>query len=173
MHDERAGDEGRIASLRQKVKQAFPPEKYDGTVTSYDPGPWTEELDEEQAPYETLTGRSWTEVSPRFLQNNPDAYLLLTPQAYAAFVAAWLNHSLENLGGENEVREFLIYTCSPPANSWQILSPLNPQQRATVRSLIAEFVERESNSFVREKAIKALARVDELLQAGKYIPYRG
>ncbi len=160
-------------ALREMVRQAFPTETYDGMVTRYDPGPWTEELDEEQALYETLKGRSWPDIPSDFLCHYPDAFCLLAPEALAAFIPAWLMYSLENLQGENEIREFLIYTFSPPGYSWEYLSPLTSQQRSTVRALLAEFAENEPNAFVREHAAKALARVDELLRAGKYVPYSG
>jgi hypothetical protein len=171
MSDERTRQDEQIALLRETVKKAFPAEKYSGAITQHDPGPWDEERDEEQALYETLKSKTWTETSPDFLQANPDAYLLLTPLAYRAFVAAWLNYSLEHMEGENEVREFLIYTCCPPGHCWEILSPLSPKQRGTVRALMSEFASRERSSSIREKAEKALARMDELIRAGEYVPW--
>ncbi len=160
-------------ALREMLRQAFPTETYDGMVTPYDPGPWTEELDEEQVLYETLKGRSWPDIPSDFLRHYPDAFCLLTPAALAAFFPAWLMYSLENMQGENTVREFLVYTFAPPGHSWEHLQPLALQQRWAVRALFAEFAENEPNAFVRAHAAKALARVDELLRAGKYVPYRG
>jgi hypothetical protein len=162
-----------IASLQEMIKEAFPPEKYTGAITQFDPGPWVEELDEEQVLYQTLKGKSWAEVSSDFIQAHPDSYLRLTHEAYTAFIAAWLNYSLEHMERDNQVREFLIYTCSPPGNCWDVLSPLNQEQRTTIRALMSEFVDRERSSFIREKAIRALARMDELLRAGKYVPWTG
>lgn len=172
MNDERTQDQ-QIARLRQAVEEAFPSGKYTGAITQYDPGPWTEELDEEKALFETLKDKTWLDISPDFLQAYPDAYLLLSPHAYTAFIAAWLRYSLERTRGENEVREFLIYTCSPPGHCWQILSPLNREQRATVRALMSEFANRERSGFIKEKAIKALARMDELIRVGKEVPWTG
>ncbi len=173
MGNERTLRDERVTALREMIKQTFPADRYAGPVTPYDPGPWAEELDEEQVLYETLKGRSWTEAPADFLQQYPDAYLMLTAEAFVAFLAAWLNYSLENMGGENEVREYLVYACSPPGESWKVLSPLNPRQRASVRALMAEFVENEQSGLIREKAVKALTRIDELLTAGKYVPYTG
>ncbi len=163
----------RCDALREMVRQAFPTEPYDGKVTRYDPGPWAEELDEEQALYETLKGRCWPDIPADFVRNYPDAFCLLTPEALAVFFPAWLMYSLENMQGENEVRELLIYTFAPPGHSWQHLQPLTSQQRSAVRALIAEFADNEANAFVRAHAAKALARVDELLRAGQYVPYGG
>ena len=171
MTDEHTQHDPEIARLREMVKAAFPPEKYTGAITQYDPGPWDEDLDEEQDLYETLRDKVWPEASTSFLRAHPDSYLHLTQHAYAAFIAAWLCYSLEHMEGENEVREFLIYTCSPPGHCWKVLSPLNSQQRATVRALMAEFVNREKSGFVREKATKALARMDELIRAGRETPW--
>lgn len=173
MNDERTLQAQQIARLRETIEEAFPAEKYTGAITRYDPGPWAEELDEEKVLFETLKGKTWNEASPDFLQAYPDAYLLLTPDAYTAFIAAWLRYALERMEGENEVREFLIYTCSPPGHCWQILSPLNREQRSTVRALMSEFANRERRRLIREKAIKALARMDELIRAGKEVPWTG
>ncbi len=159
--------------LRQIVRQAFPVKTYDGVVTPYDPGPWAEELYEEQALYETLKGRSWTDITSDFLRHYPDGFCRLTPAALAAFFPAWLMYSLENMQGENEVRHLLIYTFAPPGHSWEHLEPLTSEQRSAVRALFAEFAENEASPLVRAHAAKALARVDELLRAGKYVPYRG
>ena len=173
MNDERTRQDPQIACLRQTVEEAFPAEKYTGAITQYDPGPWTEELDEEKAIFETLKDKTWLDISPDFLQAYPDAYLLLSPHAYTVFIAAWLRYSLEQMEGENKVREFLIYTCSPPGHCWKILSPLSREQRATVRALMSEFANRERSGYIREKAMKALARTDELIRAGKEVHWMG
>jgi len=160
-----------ISRLRDAIDKTFPAERFTGAITKFDPGAWTEDLDEEEALHKALKDRTWSDVSPDFLKANPDAYLRLTPQAYTAFIAAWLSYSLEHMEGANEIREFLIYTCSPPGHSWEILAPLNKGQREIVRALILKFATSEPNSFVRGKAIKALARVNELIKAGQYVPW--
>jgi len=162
-----------MSRLRDTVREAFPSERYTGPITQHDPGPWTEEADEEQALYETLNGTMWTEISSDFLKAHPDIYLRLTPRAYTAFIAAWLNYSLEHMEGENTVREFLVYTCSPPGHCWEVLSPLNPAQRAVVRALMSEVASGEINGKIKENARRALARMDELIPAGHYVPWGG
>jgi len=62
-----------ITSLQEMIKEAFPQEKYTGAITQFDPGPWVEELDEEQVLYQTLKGKSWAEVSSDFIQAHPDS----------------------------------------------------------------------------------------------------
>lgn len=173
VNDERAHQDHQRGHLYEMIEQAFPAEKYAGAITQYDPGPWAEELDEERALFDTLKDKTWLDTSPAFLSAYPDAYLLLTRHAYTAFIAAWLRHSLERMQGENQVRELLIYTCSPPGHCWKILSPLNREQRATISALMSEFANRERNGFIKEKAIKALARMDELIAAGKDVPWTG
>jgi len=171
VNDARIHQDQQGARLCRMVEEAFPAERYTGAITQYDPGPWAEELDEERALFETLKDKTWLDTSPDFLEAYPDASLLLTPHAYTAFIAAWLRYSLERMEGENEVREFLIYACCPPGHAWKFLSPLNREQRATIRTLMSEFANRERSGFIREKAIKALARIDELIRAGKEVPW--
>ena len=165
-------DDARINALRERIRRAFPASPYHGAITPGDDAhPWPEELDDEKFLYDALKDRSWTDVSSDFVYQFHGEWILLTPEAYAAFIPAWLTRSLDNMEGKNLVRDFLVYPCSPPGISWKLLSPLNAEQRSVFRDLVAEFAERERSRFVREQAIKALARIDELLAAGHYVPY--
>jgi len=55
--------------------------------------------------------------------------------------------SLENMEGENEVRDFVVYAFSPIHERYALIEEihlnriksLNPQQRLTLRSLMTEF----------------------------------
>ena len=44
-----------------------------------------------------------------------------------------------------------------------MLRPLTPEQRSTVGSVLAEFVEREPSEFIRGHAAKAVQLIDNLL----------
>src|SRR5579859_5624382 len=106
------GLEQRLSALREAIRHSFPAEPYMGKVTHSD-GAWTPELDDDQALYEALHGCRWTEVPSDIVRNQPDGFLLLTDEAFVAFLPAWLLRSLENPFGENEVRSFVIYSFSP------------------------------------------------------------
>ena len=155
--------DGRTAALREAIRRSFPAERYTGKVTPHD-GEWLPELTEENAIlddhmflYEALNGRRWTEVPTQLLRNQPDGYVLLTDEAFTAFLPAWLMHSLEGMDAKNEVRDFLVYTFSSTLSQFRVL---NPEQQLTVRSLLAEFAERESSPYVKKLAFQALALID-------------
>jgi len=101
----------------------------------------------------------WTEVPRNLLFRHPDGYVLLTDQAFVAFLPAWLMCSLEGMDEENEVRNFLAYAFSNTLRQFQIL---NPEQRVTVRSILAEFVERGTGSSVRNLLTKTIVFIDDL-----------
>jgi hypothetical protein len=148
--------------LREAIRRSFPAEIYTGKVTPND-GEWLPELTEENAIldddmflYEGLNGRRWTEVPTQLLQTHLDGYVLLTDQAFTAFLPAWLMYSLENMDGENEVRNFLVYAFSYTLRQFRVL---DPEQKGIVRSLLAEFAERGTSRFVKKLAVEALALI--------------
>lgn len=172
LHQERP----RIRALREAIRRSFPAVPYEGKVTPHD-GEWLPELTEENAIldddkflYEGLKGRKWTEIPRQLLNDLPDDLPLLTDGAFVAFLAAWLLQSLENLEGNNDVRNFLVYNFSPntemvPDMTWfkkSRIRILNSHQRLVVRSLLVEFTERESSEFVKKRAAKAVELIDSL-----------
>ena len=160
----------RISELRELVRLAFPAEAYTGRITQHDEKLDDPEFDEERALYEALNGRKWTDVPRTLLDSQPDGYVLLTDKAFAAFLAAWLMRSLENIDAENEVRDFVVYAFSPkhdmvPDTTEFILRRLgclSPEQRATLHSLLMEFAERDPSAFRRKLASQAVALFDSL-----------
>ena len=135
-------EDQRIIALRDAVRRAFPEVTYTGKVTRHD-GAWLPELTEENAIhdddmflYEGLTGKKWTEVPEKLLDAFPGDFVLLTDEALVAFLAAWLTRSLDNIDGENPVREFSVYAFSPGESSTAdlkigLLRALNTEQRST------------------------------------------
>jgi hypothetical protein len=166
----------RIAVLQDAIRAAFPAVAYTGAITRHD-GTWLPELTEENAipdddkfVYEALVNRSWIDVSRKFLDDEPDGFVLLTSEALPAFLAAWLMRSLDEPGGENKVREFLVYAFSPSpsyaadnnAYTASLIKSLNPSQRFVVRSLLAEFCDSEVSGFIRASAHEAVRFLDGL-----------
>jgi hypothetical protein len=166
-------EDERITALRDAIRRAFPEVTYTGKVTRHD-GAWLPELTEENAIhdddmflYEGLTGKKWTEISKQLLHDFPDGFVLLTDEALVAFLAAWLIRSLDHIDGENPVREFFVYAFSPGESSTadlkiSLLRALNTEQRSAVRSLLAEFAQREPSEFIREHAASAVQMLDSL-----------
>jgi archaeosine-15-forming tRNA-guanine transglycosylase len=67
--------------------------------------------------------------------------------------------SLEDMDEENEVRNFLAYAFGNTLRQFQLL---NPEQRVTVRSILAEFTQRGTGSFVRDLFSKTIVFIDSL-----------
>lgn len=155
----------RILVLREMVRRAFPADPYFGNVTNYDKDlqqeltEKNEALDEDQDLYRMLRGRGWTEIPKYFLYSHPDGYVLLSEDAFSAFLPAWLLRALDNVEAEDEVRNFLVYAFS---NTAQQLRHLNQEQRRTVRALLAEFAGRGTEAPVRKLIPQAIEYLDRL-----------
>lgn len=164
------GPSGRIAELRESIRRTFPAEICTQSITPCDGTLDDPDLDEEKYLYESLKGLKWTEVPQQVLTNQPDGYMLLTAEAFKLFLAAWLIRSLDNIDGENKVRDFVVYAFSPkhdmvPDTTDFILhrlQALSPEQRDALHSLMLEFAERESSAFQRKLAAEAVALIDSL-----------
>jgi hypothetical protein len=160
--DSAQGRDEKTVALRESIQRSFCAEPYAGRITRFDGkyDPDNEEtavLDDDQALYEALNGRRWTEVPIQLLHNYPDGYVLLTDEAFLAFLPAWLMHSLERIDEENEVRNFVVYSFSSTMRQFRVL---NPEQQHTVRSILVEFTERGTGQSVRKLATEAVALID-------------
>jgi hypothetical protein len=168
-------NKSRVVALQGDILRAFPDVTYTGKVTRFD-GAWLPDLTEENALldddkflYEELYGRKWSDVSQEFVRKMPGEFVLLTKQALVAFLAAWLMCSLEDMNGENSVREGLVFTFAPGEDPRLTdfvrdqLQALNSEQRSVVRSLLAEFSRSEGSEFVRERASQAVKLIDNLM----------
>lgn len=149
----------RAADLQKEIRKYFPVEHFEGKITPYD-GAFTPELDGDKDLYEMAAGKLWTDVPAEFLRANPDAFLLLTDEAFGAFFPAWLQASLENAHGENVVREFLIYSFGPNSNRQHRLQLLSSEQRIVLRSMMSLFAECENSRFLRQHAAESVAFMD-------------
>jgi hypothetical protein len=94
------------------ILRAFLPEAYYGTIVADgDNGPWTPELGD-QGLYLTLKHQRWTDTPIEFLARHPGDFVLLTAEAFAAFLPAWLLVSLDN---ESQGAERVADTYAPDA----------------------------------------------------------
>lgn len=167
-------DDQQLRDLKTAILRAFPDVVFEGKVTRHDRA-WVPELTEENAIhdddmflYEALKGHKWRDIPRQFLYDMPDGFVLLTNEALIAFMGAWLMCSVENLTGENGVREHFIYTFGRKEDGQSkdftigLLRAFNPEQFAVLRLLLAEFSKRESSNFVREHAHNALKLIESL-----------
>ena len=169
-----------LIDLQNAILHAFPDVIFDGQITRHD-GEWPDEVTEETAIYEGqvmygdemllyegLKGHKWSDIPREFLYGMTNDYVLLTSEALVAFIAAWLMCSLDDLAGENLVRDLFIYTFSSNKDEQSrdftisLLRAFNPEQLAVLRLLLGEFSESESSSFVREYARNAVKFIDSL-----------
>ncbi len=168
-------DDKQVIALQDAIQRAFPAIPYTGKVTRCD-GAWLPELTEENAIhdddkflFEALKNRKWTDVPEKFVYEMPGEFVLLTDEALRAFLAAWLVRSLDNIAGENVVREYVVYAFSPsgvtPTTDFTInqLRALNPEQRSVLRALLAEFALDEPSEFIRKRAEDAVELIDSLI----------
>jgi hypothetical protein len=160
----------RASELREMIRRAFPAETYDGLITPYDDKLDHPDFDDEKELYEELKGKKWTEVQKELLDSQPDGYVVLTDGAFSAFIAAWLMRSLENIDGENQVRDYVVYAFEPkrdmvPDTTLLVLHrlrALSAPQRDVLHSLLTEFAESDPSQFQRRLALEAVALLESL-----------
>jgi hypothetical protein len=141
--------------LRDNIIAAFPGSVFSGPITRVD-GRTDEALEEEQALYNALRARKWSDIEGSFVSSNVDGIALLTDQAFAAFLPAWLIAALD----ENEVREMLVYFFSPSAHEPsesrdRRIEQLTLPQKKVLRAFLTYCFEVEDSEFVKEHARSA------------------
>jgi hypothetical protein len=55
-----------------------------------------------------LAGKEWTGLQRAYIDPNYDDYVLMSPSAVQAFLAAWLYRGIDDLGGSNHIRSGLL-----------------------------------------------------------------
>ncbi len=148
-----------IASLLATLRGAFPDDIFAGPVTA-DVGPEDEDREEELTLGSELAGKKWSEVPAALVKVYPDGMALLTDQAFAAFLPAWLAVAL----GDGEVREMLAYHFSPAVHgpserSDRRIRQLTPSQREALIAFFAHCADVEHSKFVKAHAQHALRYV--------------
>ena len=168
-----------LTDLKNAILRAFPDIVFECKITPQD-GEWPNDLTEnaiyegqviygdEKILYEGLKGHKWSDISRQFIEGMAIDFVLLTSEALVAFIAAWLMRSLENLAGQNDVREYFIHTFGGKKEGQSkeftisLLRAFNPEQLTVLRLLLMEFYKSESSSFVREHANSAVKFIDSL-----------
>lgn len=143
--------------LSAKIKVAFPDLAFSGPITGVDGQP-NEELDEQQALYGALRGRKWSEIPVSVIESNPDGVVLLTDEAFVAFLPAWLHCALTH----EKVRELMVYAFSPAVHKStegmdRRIRRLTSPQKEALLAFLTYCAEVESSKFVKERARSAVA----------------
>lgn len=94
--------------VRDQIRQAFSAAPFDGPTTPYD----SYTKGEYAYFQEELQHKRWDEVSTTFLDST-DGPVLLTPEAFHAFLPAYLLRALDNLSPHSQVAELTVYTLCP------------------------------------------------------------
>jgi hypothetical protein len=147
-------------ALKSQIQRAFPDTTFSGSVTPAD-GASDAELDEERSLYAALRGRKWSEVSEQFVRNNPDGFVLLTDQAFPAFLAAWLMGALVN----SSVREMVVYSFTPkdPRGGTEgRLRMLSDAQKSALRGFLSYCAAVEASESIKERVKSAIAHLARL-----------
>ena len=79
-------------ALETLLFEAFPQCVVEGTLAPHD-------CEECNALKEQLTGATWSQVPADFIRANDDVLPLLSPEAYSAFLPAWLRLSVQEPDG--------------------------------------------------------------------------
>jgi hypothetical protein len=152
------------ATLRQTITLAFPPVVFRGGITPMDGEARADEIDDDLDLRDNLRNRAWNEVAAAVIARHAGDLPLLTPEAFAAFLPAWLMRSLENLSGDNKVREFTVYEfCNtdahPGLRAHQRIrhSLLNAEQRRVIVDFLVLTSRCERDRFLRARAGEALS----------------
>ena len=152
-------DERRL--LQKRIEDAFGDMPFNGPITSVD-GMENEELDEQRLLYAELHAKRWRDISPDFIKAYPDGVVLLSDDAYAAFLPAWILCALE----DEKVRELLIYQFSPETPSDRIhhrVLQLTTTQRGALLEFLTYCISLEASHHIKEAARKAVVFVSRLV----------
>src|ERR1700730_2045732 len=91
--------------LRDQIRLAFPATQFYGPITSCDCEECTDIREE-------LRHKRWDEISIAFLDRTCSP-TLLTPEAFNAFLPAYLLRALDDLSEYSVVVEFTVYSLCP------------------------------------------------------------
>jgi hypothetical protein len=94
-----------LEQLREEIRQAFPPSVFEG--------PATDCKCEECTEIRNAPAHKRRDEVPDFFLDFTRSPTLFTPQAFAAFLPAYLLRALDDLEGRTVVLEFTTYCLSP------------------------------------------------------------
>lgn len=91
-----------LQALRDQIREAFPPTPFYGPITACS-------CDECKTIRESLRHQQWDQVPREFIEFTCSP-VLLEPEAFSAFLPAYLLRALDDLVGDNVVLELTVYS---------------------------------------------------------------
>jgi len=159
-----------LEPLHEMVFASFPPVTYYGTVVAGgDEGPWPGDETDDEDLFRMLKQRRWTDIPADFINRHLGAFVLLTAQAFATFIPAWLVFSIDN---NFKGAEFVAYTFAPtdldgPTHirplSVEMFRVLTPLQRRTLHLFLQAAAAHFSATPLGNHALAASDTVDSLI----------
>ena len=152
-------------SVRAQIRGAFPDVVYSGPVTSTD-GKTGEDYDEPEALYNALHRKSWLEISALFIRGNAHGLVLLTVEAFIAYLPAWLIEGI----ADPQVGEVMVYTFCPEDGKDRHrmdsrMERMNSMQKEALIAFLTHCYKNNSSKFVKDRAEHALAYVKSFSDA--------
>jgi hypothetical protein len=101
-----------------------------------------------------ITGIAWLDVPPEFIRDHPDVLPLLSPDAYLAFLPAWLRQGV--LEPEGEVADVLLVNlaCDPDPTGFTL------KQRDAVVDVARFIVQKNGRGPEDPENVKSLVAIE-------------
>jgi hypothetical protein len=142
--------------VRGLIRRAFPDVVYSGSITPVD-GKTGEDYDEYEALHDALRGKTWSEIQSSFIQGNAYGLVLLTDEAFVAYLPAWLTEGV----ADRQVSDALVSTFYPdPAKDQgrmnRRMQQMNSAQVEALCAFLALFVQNKFSKSVDDDVRRAL-----------------
>jgi hypothetical protein len=152
-------DHNSAERLRTQMRAAFPDVAYAGAITPAD-GKTGQDYDEHEALYNALHDKPWSQIPAAFIRGNAHGLVLLTAEAFVAYLPAWLNEGLVS----PEVAEVMVYTFYPdPAKNRdhmdQRMHAMSSPQSEVLAAFLAYCSQTTTSGFLKDHATQALEYV--------------
>jgi hypothetical protein len=134
-----------------------------------DEEPWSESLDDDLDLAHGLKGRSWSDIPNDFIDEHSGDLVLLTHEAFAAFLPAWIVRSLDEHNGSALVLELTVYALRPGHfNESEVLqnamdewwqdraAVFDRMQRKALRVFLQFVLESDRYRFLEDDAVEAI-----------------
>src|SRR5262249_53318633 len=153
----RVDSQNSAETVRARIRGAFPNIVYSGPVTSAD-GKTGEDYDEPEALYNELHGKSWLEISAPFIRGNAHGLVLLTVEAFTAYLPAWLIEGI----ADPQVGEVMVYTFCPEDGKDRHrmdsrMERLNSMQKEALIAFLTHCHQTNPSKYLKDRAEQALA----------------
>jgi hypothetical protein len=129
--------------VKDQIREAFPATRFDGPITACDCEECTHIREE-------LRHKRWDEISTGFLDSTCSP-MLLTPEAFRAFLPAYLLRALDDLSWHSVVVHFTVHSLCPDRSNQNGQGERLSQRARLMDSSQTEAI-REFLLFVQENA---------------------